>query len=220
MVATTHHRRQSSSAGSVGGRSTRRRPSLRRASESNNTNNSRRPSSIHPRNNLIRVQQQQNVIGGPRRASAGLLQQSLHSKHDSWRRPSAPANVETPRLSIADRFMTSDYDKQRTPSPPPPPPPPSTTITRPSITLEDYDVSRPSSVLRPSITESPNPARLTIADSFIRNSNAHSLLSTYSGDNNDNNSNSTRTSTGKYIIKTVIIYYFYRKNSIDYKPKK
>ncbi|KAG2225528.1 hypothetical protein INT45_010355 [Circinella minor] len=196
MVATTHHRRQSSSGASASGRSTRRRPSLRRPSETNNTNNnSRLPSSINARNNLIRAQQQ-NLAGGPRRASAGLLQQPSHNNHDFLRRPSAPANVETARLSIADRFMASDYNKQRTPSPPPlPPPPPSTTITRPSITLDDYDVPRSSSVSRPSTTELPDSARLTIAESFIRNSNTRSLLSTYSGDINNNNSNSTRTST-------------------------
>ncbi|KAI7857732.1 hypothetical protein BDC45DRAFT_566180 [Circinella umbellata] len=200
MVATTHHRRQSSNSGSASGRSTRRRPSLRRPSETNNTNiNSRLPSSINARNNLIRAQQQQqqqqNFAGAPRRASAGLLQQPSHNNHDSLRRPSAPANVETSRLSIADRFMASDYNKQGTPSPPPPPQPPSTTITRPSITLDDYDVPRPSSVSRPSTAEPPNSARLTIADSFIRSSNTRSLLSTYSGDNNNNNSNSARAST-------------------------
>ncbi|KAI8146988.1 hypothetical protein BJV82DRAFT_575760 [Fennellomyces sp. T-0311] len=153
MVATTQHRRQSSGGGSVSGRS-RRRPSLRRPSENKITNrNVNKPA--------------------PRRASGSLLQPT--PTHD-WRRPSAPANIEVPRLSIADRFMQSNYSGPPSPA-----------------TIDDHEAANTPSPPPPAsmrLSTDPNPSRLTIADTFLKNNSSRSLLTV---DSNTNSRPSTIT---------------------------
>ncbi|KAI9498705.1 hypothetical protein BDB00DRAFT_924990 [Zychaea mexicana] len=191
MVATTYHRRQSSSGGIVGGKSTRRRPSLRRPSEVNSNKIPVGAAAAAARSNILRAQQQQQQSGinsgGPRRASGSLLQQS--TLHHDWRRPSAPANVEAPRLSIADRFMASTFSHP--PSPPPPPPPVVVQQADDDSNTSSSYAGRTSTVSRPSTD--PVSGRLTIADTFIKNSSSRSLISSSVSSNGDgDNSMNTR----------------------------
>lgn len=139
MVATQARR---SAAGSMGQASTksRKRSSLRRQSE--------RPTSTKERSRSV---------------SAGTSQHLLQP------RLSAPAVVEIPRLSIADRFMSGPVVSPPTPQPQPPQsqPSPSQSVTT-SLVLSNST----------SITDN---GRLSVADRFMNHSNSvsHSSIQQY-----------------------------------------
>ncbi|KAI9266332.1 hypothetical protein EDC94DRAFT_603442 [Helicostylum pulchrum] len=177
MVATQARR---SAAGSMGQASTksRKRSSLRRQSE--------RPPSTKERSRSV---------------SAGTSQHLLQP------RLSAPAVVEIPRLSIADRFMSGPVvssPQQQPQQPPTPPqqqqqPSPSQSVTTSlvlsnstSITdngrlsVADRFMNHSNSVSHSSIQQyrersasmlDPVPGRLTIAEAFMKSASAKSLRS-------------------------------------------
>lgn len=193
MVATHGHRRQSSSGGSSAGnshRSDRRRPSYRRPSEAINA-----PHTAHPG-------RYSRTSYGPQRRAQSIAAGALQPPAPSYdrRRPSAPErnstlnNNDKPRLSIADRFMSPNY--QREPSPPPAAPPIITTTITPATTTTSTSPvvrsdSNPSSYttgflaerasLSPSASRditsetSPDPKRLTIAETFMKRSSIASI---------------------------------------------
>lgn len=71
------------------------------------------------------------------------------------RRPSAPPAVEMPRLSIADKFMASNY--------PPPKPPSISTTSVISVAMSLHSLASSSK-------KDPEPGKLTIADAFMKSS--------------------------------------------------
>lgn len=154
MVAT-HSQNRRASGGSTGnppGRS-RRRSSIRRQSEKISTAiiptaNTPTPTTSTPRSH--NGKRSRSVSAGPPR----------HPQQQ--RRPSAPAVVEMPRLSIADRFMNANFT---TPVPPLPQQATSpSTSTNNSIMLSNSALS--------DIPTTESNSRLSVADRFMNNSSS------------------------------------------------
>lgn len=173
MVTIHSQSRRPSNTGSMGHSSsrTRRRSSLRRQSEKSAPTVA---ASVIARNNA----QQKRT----RSVSTGASQQN---QPQQLRRPSAPAVVEMPRLSIADRFMTLNYSSNPpppTPPPPPPSPPPQSTLQPQQQQSGSLSISTgsnsnlhlPNSALSEIPTAGSNN-KLSVADRFMSSSNKNDV---------------------------------------------
>lgn len=158
MVATHSHPRRPSNTGSMGHSSsrTRRRSSLRRQSEKSAPTVA---ASVTARNS---AQQRRS-----RSISAGASQ---HTEQQQLRRPSAPAVVDMPRLSIADRFMALNYST---------PPLPQYTVqqrsTSPSISTASNSILHLSNSALSDIPTTGSNSKLSVADRFMSNSNKSNI---------------------------------------------
>ncbi|KAI8382344.1 hypothetical protein BD560DRAFT_431742 [Blakeslea trispora] len=120
-------------------------------------------SNCHNEPNSGKSKQMSQTMRSKRRSkSTSGCTSNAHQSY-STRRPSAPATVEAPRLSIANRFMSGDYSKNETAS--------SGSI---SISTLHNKLSPASSILSAGYTGEPLgdtiPGRLTIAEAFMKSS--------------------------------------------------
>jgi hypothetical protein len=168
MVATHSHPRRPSNTGSMGHSSsrTRRRSSLRRQAEKSAPTVA---AAVTARNS---AQQRRS-----RSVSTGTSQ---HSQQQQLRRPSAPAVVEMPRLSIADRFMALNYSKN--PSSSSPPPLPQTSLqqqrsTSPSISLASNSILNVSNSALSDTPTTASNSKLSVADRFMSTSSKSNIIS-------------------------------------------
>lgn len=172
MVATNHHsqhpRRPSNTAANNTVRSTTRsRSSLRRQSEKSS-------SSIIPFTAAAPTASSSSssrVHHGRRSRSVVSANSSHHHQQRDHRRPSAPAVVEMPRLSIADRFMSGNFNSATAAAEVAPPLPTPHHIQRsisPSIsTTRSNSFALSSSVVTSDLPTTGNNSILSVADRFM-----------------------------------------------------
>ncbi|CEP19077.1 hypothetical protein [Parasitella parasitica] len=161
MVATHPHPRRPSAGGSAG--KPKRRSSLRR--ESGKVTPTASTSATRHAANQKRSKSVSAAVPSQQQ------QQSQRQQQQNNRRPSAPAAViaQAPRLSIADRFMASDYSPTVSQAPPLPTPltqrsSPSVSTTISNSTLSDIPTTGSSS-------------KLSVADRFMSTNSANNVSS-------------------------------------------
>lgn len=167
MVATHPHTRRTSggSMGNTTGRS-RRRSSLRRQSEKISSAIAPATATINP----MTSNSPSKAHNGKRSKSVSTVsqrytqQQQQQQQQQRIRRPSAPANIEAPRLSIADRFMSADASEFIPPLP--------QKSASPSVSTHTSIALSNSTSL-----DIPNPgssSKLSVADRFMSSNNTSS----------------------------------------------
>ncbi|ORZ08905.1 hypothetical protein BCR42DRAFT_495192 [Absidia repens] len=175
------------------------------------TTNQARPTVQHRSSSSSSPVQQQissdrkSINKSTQRRTQSLTPESLmHEQDSAHRRPSSPVMSSTPRLSIADRFMSSSgYQHSPLTSSP-------LSYTSPIPTESEEDtgstyaigartnnihansITRPASSNSSSIINdnSPNPSRLTIASAFMKSSSS-SISSSTAAKQNGSNTNGT-----------------------------